>query len=281
MAAISIDALSYSYPGSTQKALDAVSADIIAGEFVAVLGVNDAGKSTLCYALAGVIPHLLNGKIAGRVHVGESDIHVMNMADIASLVGLVMQVPGNQLSGVRFTVFEEIAFTLENRGVPREDIRQRVEQVLAATGLTDLADRSPQHLSGGQQQRVVLASMLVGDPAALVLDEPTTFLDPQGTRQVFEILGALRQQGKTIVIAEQKMEMVARYADRVLVLHEGKLVMNGPPAEVLVDPRMQEVGLDWTRYTKVAVLAKERQLWKEEHALPVTLSGTLAGLKVD
>ncbi|BCS86864.1 energy-coupling factor ABC transporter ATP-binding protein [Pseudodesulfovibrio sediminis] len=281
MATLTLDDVTYAYPGTQSAALNGISARIEHGECVALIGANDAGKSTLCYALTGVVPHLFNGRLSGDILKNDERLSELSVAEIACDVGLVMQIPANQFSNVRFTVFEEVAFSLENRGVEREAIWERVMRVLALTGLTELAERSPQQLSGGQQQRVVLASMLVGEPDVLVLDEPTTFLDPRGTREVFEILDRLRSQGKTIVIAEQKLDMVARYADRVLALHQGKLVLDGPPCEVLVDPMIREIGLDWTRYTQVAALAVEHDRWKAGQALATTFSEVVSGLKVD
>lgn len=272
------DFLTYHYPGSDKPALDEVSISILPGEFVAVIGANNSGKSTLCYALAGVVPHLYHGRMEGRVLIDGIDNNSSTVSEIARHVGLVLQVPGNQMSGVRYTVLEEVAFGLENRGVPREKMRERVETILALIGLEAYATRSPFHLSGGQQQRLALATVMAVDPAILVLDEPTTFLDPQGAKLVFDILRQLQQQGKTIVIAEQKMDLIAEYADRVLAFDKGRLVMDGSPREVLTSSVMQKIKLNWTRYTQVAELLRQRGLWPVDLSLPASLSETVEGL---
>lgn len=276
MVELETDLLTYQYPGSEESALHEVSMRIPAGEFVAVIGANNSGKSTLCYALTGVIPHLYHGKMQGKVLIAGTDNKDKTVSEIALHVGLVLQVPGSQMSGVRYSVFEEVAFGLENRGVPREVMRKRVKKILALIGLEKYAMHSPFHLSGGQQQRLALATILATDPAVIVLDEPTTFLDPQGARLVFEILRQLQQQGKTIVITEQRLDLIAEYADRVLAFDKGHLVMDGKPEEVLTSQVMQTIHLDWTRYTQVVDLASQKGLLPVDLPLTASLSETVA-----
>lgn len=277
MVQLETDLLTYQYPGSEKPALRKVSIRIPAGEFVAVIGANNSGKSTLCYALAGVVPNLYQGKMEGRVVMNGKDNKDNTISEIARHVGLVLQVPGSQISGIRYTVYEEVAFGLENRGVAREKMQERVEAVLTLIGLQEYATRSPFHLSGGQQQRLALATVLAVDPAILVLDEPTTFLDPQGAKLVFDILRRLHQQGKTIVIAEQRLDLVSEYADRVLALDKGQLVMDGSPEEVLTSPVMHSIKLNWTRYTQVAELLQQKGLWPLDLPLPASLSDAVDG----
>lgn len=275
MVQLETELLTYQYPASDKPALHEVSIKIPPGEFVAVIGANNSGKSTLCYAIAGVVPHLYHGKMEGRVLIDGSDNKNKTVSEIARHVGLVLQAPGSQMSGVRYTVFEEVAFGLENRGVAREQMQERVETVLALIGLENYATHSPFHLSGGQQQRLALATVLAVDPAILVLDEPTTFLDPQGAKLVFDILRQLQQQGKTIVITEQRLDQIAEYADRVLAFDKGHLVMDGIPRKVLTSPVMHSINLNWTRYTQVADLARRKGLWTIDLPLPASLSETV------
>jgi len=278
MPIITIENLSYTYPGCETPALDNLSLDIEPGRFVAVIGANNAGKTSLCHALTGVIPHLYQGGMQGRVRVCGTDTAGTAVSEMAESIAFVMQNPESQLSGVRFTVRDEIAFGLENRGMDRQTMLDRVDKALALTGLSDLAGRSPHHLSGGQLQKVALASAVAGDTPVLALDEPTTFLDPVSAQAVFAILRQLRQQGKTVVVAEQRLESVALSADRVIALHKGKAVLDGPPGEVLVSPRIREIGLDWTRFTRIGELARERNLWRKETRLPTTLEDTIKEL---
>ncbi|WP_421903607.1 energy-coupling factor ABC transporter ATP-binding protein [Maridesulfovibrio sp.] len=280
MSLIEIEKFSYSYTPSSRPVLSNLDLEIEAGEFVALIGVNNSGKSTLCNAFCGAVPQLYHGKMDGNVRVCAKDIAEVPLAELSESVALVMQHPERQLSGIRFTVAEEVGFSLENRGVERDEILQRVDEALSLTGLSDLAERSPHHLSGGQLQKVALASALACDTPVLVLDEPTTFLDPLAAKQVFEILYELRSKGKTIVLAEQRVESLALYADRVIALHEGRVVLDGPPAEVLVSPLLKEIGLDWTRFSKIAELARSRGRWAEERALATTFGEVVEGLEV-
>jgi energy-coupling factor transporter ATP-binding protein EcfA2 len=279
MALISLDGLSYAYPATDVPALNGLTLAIEPGTFTALVGRNNAGKTTLCYALAGVIPHLYGGTMDGRVTVDGLDTRDSDVADIALNVGLVMQNPAAQFSGARFTVFEEVAFGLENRGVAREEMADRVGLALALAGVEDLADRSPASLSGGQQQKVALASVLACDPRVLVLDEPTTFLDPRAALALFETLDSLRREGRTIVMAEHRLEWVARFADRVLVLDGGRVVLDGPPGEVLASPALAEAGLCPNRYTEVARLAAGQGMWEAGRPPAVTLEQAVAGLE--
>ncbi|OIQ52245.1 Energy-coupling factor transporter ATP-binding protein EcfA1 [Pseudodesulfovibrio hydrargyri] len=279
MAHISLDNLTYTYPAAKKPALDGITLDIEEGTFTAIVGRNNAGKTSLCYALAGVIPHLYGGDMAGRVLVDGLDTRESDVADLGLRVGLVMQNPASQFSGARFTVFEEVAFGLENRGVERDLMAERVERALRLAGIGDLGTRSPAHLSGGQQQKVALASVLVSDPDVLVLDESTTFLDPSGAVRVFETLDGLCREGRTVILAEHRLEWIARFADRVVVLDHGRVALDGPPAEVLASPELSRTGLPGNRYTEVARLARELRMWDKGRALAVTLEQAVTGLE--
>ena len=269
---IDIKNLTYTYPTTETPALVDVTLAVPPGQFCAVVGANGAGKSTLCYAIAGFVPHFYNGELHGQVQVAGIDVPAASLAQLAGEVGLVFANPFNQITGARFSVREEIAFGLENLAVPRDEMLARVDEALRLAGLADLGDRSPYELSGGQQQRVALASVLVMRPRVLVLDEPTSQLDPVGTREVFEMLHRLAAAGDTtVVLAEQKLEWAAVYADRVIVLDRGRIVRAGPPTAVLSDPDLARYGLAATRYTQAARLAGARGLVPPDRPLPVTL----------
>lgn len=262
----------YSYPATNSRALVDISFEIGRGEFVAVVGANASGKSTLLYALAGFIPQFFGGTVEGDIEVTGMSAMEMGVDALAGKVGLVFQDPFNQITGARFTVREEIAFGLENLGVPREEMDPRVEHILHLTGLEKLADRSPYALSGGQQQRLALASVMVMEPDFLLLDEPTSQLDPVGTREVFMTLHALTEdRGITVIMAEHKLEWIASFAERVLVLHEGRLALDGEARSVLTSPRAQRSEVGETRYTRAGRIAIERGLLSAKNGIPVTL----------
>jgi energy-coupling factor transporter ATP-binding protein EcfA2 len=269
---IRLSDVTYHYPRATEPALNGVTLDIPAGQFCAVIGANGAGKSTLCYTLAGFVPHFYRGNLTGRVEVAGIDVPAASLAALAGQVGLVFANPFNQITGARFTVREEIAFGLENLGVPPAEMETRIDQIMAFAGLSELADRSPFALSGGQQQRLAIASVLVMRPPVVVLDEPTSQLDPIGSKEVFAVLRDLAATDEaTVVLAEQKLEWVAVFADRVIVLHEGCIVADGLPGDVLADDALRQYGLEPTRYTQAARAAAAAGLRPAGRELPVTL----------
>jgi energy-coupling factor transport system ATP-binding protein len=275
MAFIEIRGLTYAYPTSPGPVLKDIDLSVEKGEFVALIGPNGAGKSSLCYTIAGFIPHFFNGKLEGEVRVDGMDTLHATLNDVVLKVGLVFQNPFNQISGAKFTVFDEIAFGLENIGTPRGVMNARVEQAMELTGITSLANRSPYALSGGQQQRVALASILVMQPKVLVLDEPTSQLDPIGSREVFQVIKALSQQGITIVMAEHKVEKIAEFADRIVAMVEGEIVLEGIPSQVLASELLPQQGIGISRYTSTARKAVEVGLLPPHQPLPVTLGEAL------
>ena len=276
MAIINLKDVTYKYPTTDTLSLRDISLQVQEGEFVAVVGPNGAGKSTLCYTIAGFVPHFFKGELNGTVVVDEKDLHQSTLDEWVLTVGLAFQNPFNQISGAKYTVFEELAFGLENIGVPRDEMKSRVEAAMKLTGISDLADRSPYSLSGGQQQRVALTSILVMQPKVLVLDEPTSQMDPIGTREVFGVIRTLAEQGMTVLLVEHKVEWIAEFADRVIALHEGQILLQGSPSEVLTSDLLPEKGFGISRYTSAARQAKKLGLWKKEN-LPVTLDEAVDG----
>ncbi len=276
MAFVNIQNLTYQYPFTKTPALQNINLQVNEGEFVAVIGPNGAGKSTLCYALAGFVPHFFKGELSGSIEVAGIELSKSTLDEWVLNVGLALQNPFNQISGAKFTVFEEIAFGLENIGIPRDEIKVRVEEAMKLTGISELAERSPYSLSGGQQQRVALTSILVMKPKLLVLDEPTSQMDPIGTREVFGVIRNMAQEGMTVVMTEHKVEWIAQFADRVVALKDGQILLEGKPNEALASDLLVENGFAISRYTSAAREAQRRGLWKKKQ-LPVTLDEAVDG----
>ena len=276
MAIIELKSVSYKYPLTDSPALQDINLQVNEGEFVAIVGPNGAGKSTLCYTIAGFVPHFFNGELTGTVEVDGNESSKSNLHEWVLNVGLAFQNPFNQISGAKYTVFEEIAFGLENIGIPRDEMISRVEDAMKVTGISELADRSPYSLSGGQQQRVALTSILVMQPKILVLDEPTSQMDPIGTREVFGVIRKMAEQGMTVILVEHKVEWIAQFADRVIALKDGQILLEGTPGEVLTSRVLEESGFGISRYTSVARKAQEMGLWKN-NGLPVTLEEAVEG----
>ena len=278
MAFVTLQNVTYQYPLTQSPALQEIDLQINEGEFLAVVGPNGAGKSTLCYALAGFVPHFFKGELTGEIIVDGKKSSEATLDEWVMNVGLAFQNPFNQISGAKFTVFEELAFGLENIGVSRDEMKVRVEEAMALTGIRELADRSPYSLSGGQQQRVALTSILVMKPKLLVLDEPTSQMDPIGTREVFSVVRKMAEEGMTVVMVEHKVEWIANFADRVVALKDGRMLLEGKPNEVLTSDLLAENGFGISRYTSTAREAKKRGLWKKD-GLPVTLDEAVEGFK--
>ncbi len=278
MAIVNLQNVTYKYPLTDSLALQNINLQINEGEFVAIIGPNGAGKSTLCYTIAGFVPHFFKGEITGTVEVAGNESSKSSLHEWVLNVGLAFQNPFNQISGAKYTVYEEIAFGLENIGVPREEMKVRVENALKLTDISDLADRSPYSLSGGQQQRVALTSILVMQPKVLVLDEPTSQMDPIGTREVFGVIRTMAGNGMTVILVEHKVEWIAQFADRVIALYEGQILVEGKPQEVLTSDLLMDKGFGVSRYTSTARKAQAMGLW-EKDKLPVTLEEAVEGFK--
>ena len=276
---INLQDVSYKYPLTETPVLDHFSLQVEEGEFVAVIGPNGAGKSTLCYLLSGFIPHFFKGELTGSAEVAGVETRQSTLDQWVRTVGLAFQNPFNQISGSKYTVFEEIAFGLENMGVERGEMKERVQRALDLTGISDLAERSPYSLSGGQQQRVALTSILVMEPKVLVLDEPTSQMDPIGTREVFGVIRQMAARGMTVILVEHKIEWVAAFADRVVALDEGKILADGTPGEVLTHPALFAKNFGLSRYTRTAHTAAEQGLWPAARRLPVTLDQAVEGFQ--
>lgn len=279
MAIVNLQNVTYKYPLTNTPVLKNINLQIEDGEFVAIVGPNGAGKSTLCYAISGFVPHFFKGEMTGTVEVLGIESQNSSLHEWVLNVGLAFQNPFNQISGAKYTVFEEIAFGLENIGIPREEMIARVENAMNLTGISELADRSPYSLSGGQQQRVALTSILVMQPKVLVLDEPTSQLDPIGTREVFGVIRKMAEQGMTVILVEHKVEWIAQFADRVIALNDGQVLLEGSPSEVLTSRVLEESGFGISRYTSVARKAREIGLWKNDR-LPVTLDEAVEGFSL-
>lgn len=271
---VSLADLTVTYAGSERPALSGIDLDIAPGECVGVIGLNGAGKTTLGLCLNGVIPQLLPATVTGRALVAGRDPTTTPVREMARSVGIVFDNPEYQFS--QATVAEEVAFGLENLGVVRESMPARIAVALEAVGLAGLEERSPFALSGGQQQRLAIASALVMEPAILVMDEPTSNLDPVGTAEVFDIVRRLnRDAGMTVVVAEHDVEALAALVDRIVVLAEGRVALQGRTRQALA--RIKELEALGLRPPGVTELA--HALAPADPELPVTVDEALRWLE--
>jgi energy-coupling factor transport system ATP-binding protein len=228
---VEIEGLSYWYPGRREPALSDVSLGLSPGEFVLLVGASGSGKSTLCRAVNGLVPHFYGGRIAGHVKVAGMDTASTEVRDLARVAGMVFQDPENQM--VAENLVSEVAFGLENIGLDRLQMRKRVEEVLASLRLSSLRDKRVSELSGGEKQKVALASVLVMHPQVLILDEPTSQLDPISADDFLSTLKSLNDElGLVVLLAEHRVERCFHFADRVVVMDGGRIEFAGEPGEM-------------------------------------------------
>ena len=234
---------SFRYVGGQRKALEELSLTVKDGDFVGVIGNSGAGKTTLTYAINGIIPHHYKGDFYGAVLVNGMDTVEHTPEELSRKIGSVFQDVDAQM--VASMVEDELLFGLENFGVPHSEIDDRIREALEYTGITELRHRDLASLSGGQKQKVAVAAILALRPDTIVLDEPTGELDPKSSEQIFQLLRDLNSRfGTTIVAVEQKIGLLCRYAKKLLLLEKGQVVMYGTVAETLQESaRMEELGI--------------------------------------
>ena len=273
-----LENVSYQYPLENRKVLKNINLDIKKGEFWAVIGKNGSGKTTLCSILRRFVPDFYKGELTGKITLEGKELEEYSQKEIVQKIGFVFQNPFTQISGVKDTVFEEIAYGLENLGLEREVIISEVEKILKLLEIEKLRDRNPYDLSGGQKQRVALASIIAMNPDILVIDEPTSQLDPKGTEDIFKIINLMANEGKTIILVEHKLELIAEYAQNILVLDEGEIILSGKAEEVLNNKILLEKEIGMTQYSMLAYeLEKSGKVELEE--IPITKEKTVELLK--
>lgn len=260
MDAVRFEDFSYQYP-KTNKGLDRVTLSVPEGSFTVVTGSNGSGKTTLCMAMTGLVPHFFGGAMSGRVLVDGLDTTGRPVADIAAGVGLVMEDYESQL--VALTVFDEVAFALENMAVSPKLIRERVLAALASVGLDGLEERELSALSGGQKQRLAVASVLASQPKILVLDEPTSAMDPEGAEELYLILAQLnKEQGITVIVADHDLARAMPYADGMVVMANGGVALAGSLNEVfpkMLSEQIYSAAVPSLRRLKAAMEAEDEK----------------------
>ncbi|ELS31723.1 MULTISPECIES: ABC transporter ATP-binding protein [Pseudanabaena] len=281
MEAIAIlDKVSYIYPNTKERVLKDISLTIRKGEFLGIVGATGAGKTTLCLALTGIVPQFYGGRFFGNIAIAGLDSLEHPVSELARHVGIVFEDPEVQITAT--SVENEIAFALENLCVPRAEILKRIPDVLASVRLAGFEKKNPQELSGGQKQRLAIAAALALKPALLILDEPTSQLDPIGAQEVFATVKALKDElGMAIVMVSHAAEEMAEFCDRLALLSEGQLIAVGTPTEIYAQVDLLEQ--NQLRPPEVAqAFSQIQQKGIAIPNIPVTLSSgimAIAGLR--
>jgi len=241
---VEVKNLSYTYPNASKPALEDISLSINPGEFVLLTGPSGCGKTTFCRALNGLIPKFYNGTLTGSVHIAGLDVAEHSTMELAKHIGLIFQNPDNQIFAL--TVEKDIAFGLENLGISKAEMHREIDWAAGTTGIESLRLRATHELSGGQKQRLTIASVLAMHPSIIVMDEPTSFLDPVGAEHIFDVLDRLNKEyGMTIIIIEHRIDIAAKYVNRIIVFDEGRVRSDGKPSLILAqeDTRLLGVGI--------------------------------------
>jgi energy-coupling factor transporter ATP-binding protein EcfA2 len=254
---VRIEGYGFRYNESKKWAVKDFDMGVMPGEIVVLAGPSGCGKSTLLRSINGLIPHMYSGEMQGQVTVEGQRVADTAMSTLAQRVGLLFQDPENQI--FMFSVERDIAFGLENLGMPREVIREKVDDAMRLLDITELATRAPHELSDGQKQRVALAGVVAMSPKLVILDEPTSLLDPKTALELVGLVVKLRREIQTtFLIVEHRLDLLVRVANRIVVMSEGKKVLDGPPKDVLFGEDAEGYGVSVPAVTKVQkLLAKE------------------------
>ncbi len=250
MKAIEIRDLKFKYLGSKKPSISIPYFSVEEGESVLVTGKSGSGKSTLVQCINGIVPHIVNGVKSGEVYLFGEPVSGKRVPDISKIVGTLLQDPERQV--INYRVEEEIAFAPENFNLPREEILQKIDDAVNAVGIRHLLGKETTNLSGGEMQRVALAAVLSMDPRILILDEPTSNIDPEGTRDIFQFIR--QEKGKrTTIIVEHKVERILPFVDRIVVIDDGKIVLDGKTSDLISEAHaLMELGIEIPRHILLA-----------------------------
>lgn len=242
MSLIELQHINYRYPLTSDLTIKDLSLKVDPGEVLGVIGSNGSGKTTVCNIMRGFIPAFYKGELEGKVIFEDKPLDTSNLGRLAQKIGYAFQNPFTQITGVKYTVYDEIGYGLENLSIPREEANEKVEQVIKLLNLEKIRNQNPYDLSGGQKQMVALASVIVLDPELIILDEPTSQLDPSSTLAVYNIVKNLKKQGKTIIIVDHKVDLLAQVCDEIAVIQDGQLVVKGETHHVFSDEKVVAAG---------------------------------------
>lgn len=269
--------VSYAYPLTKKAAVRHLNCKLETGKCYGVIGPNAGGKTTFCNLMRGLCPNFYGGILKGSVLVNGKNLLEWEDEELSVQVGYVFQDPFAQVSGIKETVFEEIGMGLENLGMEAEEMIARIVEIAKMVHVDMLLQKNPLALSGGQCQRVAFASILALDSDIIVIDEPTSQLDPESSNDVFEIIDLLKRQGKTVIIAEHKVDLLAEYCDEIIAIAGGSIIAMGGAKEVLSDAILRDNSV---RIPQVVSLALElEKAGKAFGEIPITMEETITMLK--
>jgi energy-coupling factor transporter ATP-binding protein EcfA2 len=266
---ISFRNYSFRYINSEKPNLKNIDIKIEPGEMVIIVGPSGCGKTTLLRSIIGLIPHMYPGATKGTVHVDNLDVSETQITQLARSVGFVFQNPENQI--FMFSVERDVAFGLENLGIPQAELREKVAKAMNLLGISHLSSRAPHELSDGQKQRVALAGILAMEPDILILDEPTSLLDPSSALELIEIVQMLnRKLGLTVLIVEHRLDLLVKAATRIICLNKGEIIADGSPRKVLKEKQLAIIGIGIPVASRLHQMLGEERIDLGDLALSMT-----------
>jgi len=255
---ISFEDRTYSYLNCKEPAIQNINLAISPGEIILIAGPSGCGKSTLLRSINGLIPHMYPGNSSGKVSIDGSSVDETSITEIAKKVGFVFQNPENQI--FMFSVERDVAFGLENLGLYHEKIREQVDWAIQLLNIEKLVNRAPHELSDGQKQKVALAGVLAMKPRILILDEPTSLLDPFTALELVEIIKKINQNlGVTILIVEHRLDLLINAATRIICMSKGKILFDGEPRKVLTEKKLPRIGIGIPTITRLHRILNEEK----------------------
>lgn len=249
---IEFNNVTYQYPLTNSPAVKNLNVKLEKGKLYGIVGENGVGKTTFSILICGFAPSFYKGELKGELIIKGKNVQDYQAGELSKIAGYVFQNPFNQISGIKKTVFEELAFGLENFGYDPQTIEDKVVEIAEAADIIELLEKNPFELSGGQLQRVALASVLVLKQEIVVIDEPTSQLDPASTESIFKLIEKLKKFGITIILVEHKLDLLAEYADEIIVMQNNTIVDFGKTEQILSDLSMKEKGIQLPQVTLLA-----------------------------
>ncbi|MFO8017171.1 MAG: ABC transporter ATP-binding protein [Promethearchaeia archaeon] len=276
MSLINFHNFSFRYKGNTDYAIKDINIEIEKNKFILLCGETGSGKTTLIRTLNGLIPQFYAGYYKGFVEVNGQNTEEISIADLSTEVGIVFQNPENQL--IAMNVEHEIVFGLENLGFPSDEISRRLKKSVRITQIEHLLDKPPFELSGGEQQRVAIASIIALDPDILVLDEPTSLLDPFMAKRILELLNEIqKKRDMTVIISEHRMDLVLPFVDEIILMKKGRVFDQGEAHKIINGDKFQRVKINQPSIYRVFKNLKEKGLYADK--LPSSIPEAIKSLK--
>jgi len=277
MSLIKFNNFHFRYKGNDEYALKKINLEIGSNRFILLAGETGSGKTTLIRCMNGLIPQFYAGYYKGDVEISGKNTTETTISELSSEVGIVFQNPENQL--ITMNVEHEIAFGLENLGIPRDEIKEKIKEVVEITEIESIIDKAPFEISGGEQQRVAIASILVLEPRVIVLDEPTANLDPLFARKILNLLKKIQVEKKiTVIISEHRMDLILPLVDDIILMKESEIIAYGAKDKVINSSTFENSNINKPKIYSIFNELKKRN--KFQHDIPVSIQDAISSLKM-